>query len=90
MKKVSILFLIILFLRIDLYSQQNTNLLFHWEDTTLVGSSAYNNTYNEIWGLNINGSEIAIIGSTAGTHFFDVTNPQNSIEIAFVQERYRW
>ena len=36
MKKVYILFLIIFFLRIDLYSQQNTNLLFHWEDTTLV------------------------------------------------------
>ena len=53
MKKVYILFLIIFFLRIDLYSQQNTNLLFHWEDTSLVGSSAYNNTYNEIWGLNI-------------------------------------
>jgi choice-of-anchor B domain-containing protein len=88
MKKVSILFLIILFFRIDLYSQQNTNLLFHWEDTTLVGSSAYNNTYNEIWGLNINGSEIAIIGSTAGTHFFDVTNPQNSSEIAFVAGAY--
>ena len=88
MKKVSILFLIIFFFRIDLYSQQNTNLLFHWEDTSLVGSSAYNNTYNEIWGLNINGSEIAIIGSTAGTHFFDVTNPQNSIEIAFVAGAY--
>ena len=88
MKKVSILFLIILFLRIDLYSQQNTNLLFHWEDTTLVGSSAYNNTYNEIWGLNINGSEIAIIGSTAGTHFFDVTDPQNSSEIAFIAGAY--
>ncbi len=88
MKKASILFLLIFFLRIDLYSQQNTNLLFHWEDTTLVGSNAYNNTYNEIWGLNINGSEIAVIGSTAGTHFFDVTNPQNSSEVAFVAGAY--
>ncbi|MDG2139346.1 MAG: choice-of-anchor B family protein [Flavobacteriales bacterium] len=88
MKKASILFLLIFFLRIDLYSQQNTNLLFHWEDTTLVGSNAYNNTYNEIWGLNINGNEIAVIGSTAGTHFFDVTNPQNSSEVAFVAGAY--
>ena len=88
MKKASILFLLIFFLRIDLYSQQNTNLLFHWEDTTLVGSNAYNNTYNEIWGFNINGSEIAVIGSTAGTHFFDISNPSASSEVAFVAGAY--
>ena len=88
MQKASILFLLIFFLRIDLYSQQNTNLLFHWQDTTLVGSNAYNNTYNEIWGLNINGSEIAVIGSTAGTHFFDVSNPLVSTEVAFVAGAY--
>jgi|TARA_B110000263_G_scaffold97404_1_gene85105 choice-of-anchor B domain-containing protein len=70
------------------YAQLNTNLLFHWDDSTLVGSNAYNNTYNEIWGLNINGSEIAIIGSTAGTHFFDVTNPAISNQIAFVAGAY--
>ena len=69
-------------------AQLNTNLLFHWDDSTLVGSNAYNNTYNEIWGLNINGSEIAIIGSTAGTHFFDVTNPASSNQIAFVAGAY--
>ena len=69
-------------------AQLNTNLLFHWEDTSLVGSSAYNNTYNEIWGLNINGNEFAIIGSTAGTHFFNVSNPSNASEFAFVAGAY--
>jgi len=69
-------------------SQLNANLLFHWDDTTLVGSQAYDNAYNEIWGLNINGSEIAIIGSTAGTHFFDVTNPASSNQVAFVAGAY--
>ena len=53
-----------------------------------MGSSAYNNTYNECWGFEINGSEIAVIGSTAGTHFFDVTNPTNSSEVAFVAGAY--
>ena len=31
--------------------------------------------------------EYAIIGSTYGTHFFDVTNPQSSYEVAFVMGR---
>jgi choice-of-anchor B domain-containing protein len=53
-----------------------------------VGSNAYNNTYNECWGFEVNGSEIAVIGSTAGTHFFDVTNPTNSSEVAFVAGAY--
>jgi choice-of-anchor B domain-containing protein len=50
----------------------------------LVGSWTYDNTYNECWGLVVNDREIAIIGSTAGTHFFDVTEPENSSEVAFV------
>ena len=49
--------------------------MFNWNEDTLVGSSAYDNVYNEIWGVAINDREYAIIGSTYGTHFFDVTNP---------------
>ena len=62
--------------------------LYNWQDSTLVGSWAYDNTYNECWGLTINEREIAIIGSTAGTHFFDVTDPANSSEVAFVAGGY--
>tara|TARA_B100000902_G_scaffold344206_1_gene349447 strand:- start:22537 stop:23898 length:1362 start_codon:yes stop_codon:yes gene_type:complete len=65
-------------------AQLNSNLLFNWDDPNLIGSSMYDNTYNECWALTINNREIAIIGSTAGTHFFDITDPQNSIEVAFV------
>ena len=86
-KSILSLFLV-LFININIYAQLNTNLLYHWEDTTLLGSNAYNNTYNEIWGLNINGHEIAVIGSTAGTHFFDVSDPSQSIEVAFVAGAY--
>ena len=70
------------------YSQLNANLLFQWEDSNLVGSSMYDNTYNECWGFKVNETEIAVIGSTAGTHFFDITDPQNSIEVAFVAGAY--
>ncbi len=65
------------------------NLLYNWQDNSLVGSSAYDNTYNEIWGVEVNDHEIAIIGSTDGTHFIDVTDIQNAQEIAFVAGGYQ-
>ncbi len=60
-------------------------LLSNWKNEDLVGSSAYNNTYNEVWGLAVNDAEYAIIGSTAGTHFINVTDPENPVEDFFVQ-----
>ena len=67
----------------------NVDLLFHWKDTTIIGSFAYDNAYNEIWGVVQDGREYAIIGSTAGTHFFDVTDPVNATEVAFVAGAYQ-
>lgn len=64
---------------------ENINLLYHWSEDTLVGSEIFDNTYNEVWGVVLNNREYAIIGSTAGTHFFDVTEPSNASEVAFVQ-----
>ena len=87
MKKIILLLSISLVTLIS-NAQQTANLLFHWQDTTLVGSWAYDNTYNECWGMVVNNREIAIIGSTAGTHFFDVTDPANSSEVAFVAGAY--
>jgi choice-of-anchor B domain-containing protein len=69
-------------------AQQTATLLYNWQDTTLVGSQAYNNTYNECWGFEVNGNEYAVIGSTAGTHIFNVTEPINSSEIAFIAGGY--
>ena len=69
-------------------AQQTATLLYNWQDTSLVGSWTYDNTYNECWGMVVNDREIAIIGSTAGTHFFDVTDPVNSTEVAFVAGAY--
>ncbi len=55
-------------------------LLARWNDSSLIGSSQYNNTYNEIWGLAINNKEYAVIGTTRGTHFIDVTDPTDVYE----------
>ena len=70
------------------FSQLNSDLLFHWDDTNIIGSAAYDNAYNECWGFVVNNTEIAVIGSTEGTHFFDVTDPQNSTQVAFVEGAY--
>ena len=82
MKKIIYFFLFLPILAIG--QAQEATLLAHWEDPSLVGSSAYDNTYNEVWGIVANNREFAIIGSTAGTHFIDVTEPENIHEVAFV------
>ena len=82
------LLLILLYLPLFTLAQQTATLLYHWQDSTLVASTAYNSPYNECWGFEVNGSEIAVIGSTAGTHFFDVTNPATATEVAFVAGAY--
>ncbi len=90
MKKVFIIiFFALLGINEILAQLDNTELLFHWKEDTLVGSSAFNNTYNEIWGVAQNGEEYAIIGSTAGTHIFDVSDPANAYEAAFIPGAYQ-
>ena len=58
------------------------NLLGTWNDTNIPPTSFFDNPYNEVWGLAINNSEIAVMGTTLGTHFIDVTDPSNPIELA--------
>ncbi len=84
-----ILITVIALISISAKGQQTGTLLYNWQDTNLVGSWAYDNTYNECWGLELNGSEIAIIGSTDGTHFFDVTDPTNATQVAYVAGVYQ-
>ena len=69
----------------QLFAQTEGNLLGTWSDPSLVGTAQYNNTYNEVWGYAVNGQEYAIIGSTAGTHFINITDPTNPVEDYFVE-----
>ena len=82
------LLLRLIFLLTPFYSfsqlSENVELLFHWDEDSLVGSQIFDNTYNEVWGVSQQGREYAIIGSTAGTHIFDVTSTGNISEVAFV------
>ncbi|MDF1673418.1 MAG: choice-of-anchor B family protein [Vicingaceae bacterium] len=65
-------------------SSFNMNLVYQWNDSSLPPSAAHDNTYNEIWGYENNGREYAIIGSTMGTHIFDVTDVNNVDTVAFI------
>lgn len=79
----------VLFCGLSLFSQDSLNVrvLFNWQDSTLSKSTLYNNAYNEVWGYAKNGREYAIIGTTRGTHFFDITTPSTPVLVDFVQGR---
>jgi len=70
---------------VQIFSQATeANLLGQWSDSTIIGSTNHTNVYNEIWGYAVNDHEYAIIGTTAGTHFIDVTNPNMPFQAFFV------
>ena len=50
---------------------RNVNLLDHWRVDTLVSSQGI--YFNEVWHFERNNRDYAILGSTEGTHFFEVT-----------------
>ena len=71
--------------------ENNLELLYQWTDDGTVlnaednpGDNWVGNIYNEIWGFVQNNHEFAVIGTTQGTHIFDVTDPVNSYLIASI------
>lgn len=70
----------------NLFSQaEEATLLGNWKDTTLTPTRAFNNPYNEVWGVAVNGREFAVVGTTFGTHFIDVTDPLNPTEVVRIE-----
>jgi len=67
---------------------QKMKLLGHWRDPAVVGSAAYDNAFNEAWGLYVNGHEYGIIGSTSGTHLIDITDPTKPFERMLIKGAY--
>ena len=65
----------LLFANSEVSAQEEGRLLGSWSDSTLVSSAVFGNAYNEVWGYAARNREYAIIGSTSGTHFIDITDP---------------
>lgn len=69
------------------YISENVNLLSNWSDSSL-GINGFGGSYTEVYGYENNGREYAIIGSTFGTHFIDVTNPNEVEELTRIAGAY--
>lgn len=67
------------------FGQVELELISKWDNPDLPGSSQYDNTYNEVWGYVQDGREYAIIGSTMGTHIFDITDGGPLEELFFIK-----
>ena len=71
----------------QVYQSLNMNLQSNWYDSTVIAEPAYGIKYNGIWGYEANGREYALVGSTAGVYFVDITNPQSPVTSDFVVGR---
>ena len=69
-----VLFLFFSILPLFLFGQKkNITLLDNWTDKSLEPSFDGESIFNECWGWTKDGQEYAVIGSTAGAHFFKIT-----------------
>lgn len=60
----------------------NLNLLANWDVDTMPNSG--NVVYNDCWGyVDCSGREYAVMGSASYTHFFDLQDPTNPVEINY-------
>lgn len=71
------------------FVSQNISMYAHWFDSTVIAEPIYAIKYNSVWGWKntIQNKEYAILGSSGGTYFIDVTNPANPIKCDYVPGR---
>ncbi|MCB0705820.1 MAG: choice-of-anchor B family protein [Saprospiraceae bacterium] len=65
---------------------EEATMLYNWHNDDITPTSWLGSRYNDIWGVEVNGQEFAIMGGTDGVHFFNVTEGADSEELpdAFV------
>ena len=88
MKLISIIisFLITYFIGFAQESK-NISLLDNWSNDTLVTSSSLVR-YSGCWGFSADNHEYAIIGSTEGTHFFELTAENKIRNVGFIEGKF--
>ena len=87
--KIISLFLITLFLPQLLLGQSSLNvtLLDNWQDAQIISNSS-DTKYNDCWGYVQNGIEYAILGTTEGTHFFEIKEDNTFKFLDFVEGKF--
>ncbi|PCJ28376.1 MAG: hypothetical protein COA97_01740 [Flavobacteriales bacterium] len=87
MRNLIVIILLLFTVVTNAQTSLNMSLAYQWNDSSLPSSFAHDNTYNEIWGYEKNGREYAIIGTTVGTHIFDITDVNNVDTVDFIPGR---
>jgi len=78
------LLLICLSFCLQLQAQDSLNISVSYNDFIDTLTVNYNGSYySECWGFQHNDKDYAVISSTAGAHFYDVTDASNSSHVAF-------
>ena len=71
------------------FSQEIKNIqkLDQWNEDTLLTNST-NVRYSSCWGFEFNNKEYAVIGSTEGSHFFELTSDNQLNLVGFIKGKY--
>jgi choice-of-anchor B domain-containing protein len=69
------------------FDHKNIKLLDHWTTDTLVSSQ--NIIFNEVWYFQRESREYAVLGSTEGMHFFEISANDKLQFVQFVPGRFR-
>jgi choice-of-anchor B domain-containing protein len=77
------------FININVFAQTSKNVLFldRWHQDTLVTNSSQVR-YSGCWGFTFGDQEYAAIGSTEGTHFFEITTNNKLRSIGSIEGRF--
>jgi choice-of-anchor B domain-containing protein len=88
-KHLLVLFCIASFAANAQFAHNNISLLSNFDDPGVLAESVYGIRYQGCWGWKDpdDGREYAIIGSTFGTYFIEVTDPLNLVERDYVPGR---
>lgn len=83
------LFLVSLFISVAGFSQdyKNVFLLDNWKTDTLITPSS-GMIFNETWGFTHENREYGVIGSTEGTHIFEITHNNKLNPVGFVKGNF--
>ena len=86
--KVFTLLFFFIFPALFFSQSENIDVLSHWTKTGLPTTYDGESVFNEVWGVEVNGENYAIIGSTLGTHILRVNQNNQLEEIHFVMGKY--
>jgi choice-of-anchor B domain-containing protein len=70
-------------------NSKNIQLLDNWFQDSLLTSNAYKVRFSDCFGFVANGKEYGIIGSTEGSHFFELSDANKLVSKGTIQGKYQ-